>query len=435
MDIPGILHADLDAFYAAVAVLEDPSLAGKPVAVGSGVVLSCTYEARAYGVRGGMRMVDARSLCPNLIEVDGTFGAYTEYSKTVFGIFESYTPAVEGISIDEAFLDVTGSVHLFGSPRSIAEQIRQRVHDETGLAVSVGASTRKFLSKIASQVAKPDGLIVVEPGEEIAFLHPLKVSLLWGVGPVTERKLKEFGIATIGDIANTPPDALTAMLGPGAAGHLYALANNQDPRPVARNRKAKSVGAQSAIRGKIRTLDELIPILHRLTDRVAERLRAKNRTARTVTVRVRFGDLSSVTRSATMQTPTAATGAILDIAVALLGKVVDQYPNHETTLVGISTAGLGIGEPMQLAMGVDDDISTGGTPKEIEYRSLDASVDELRRKFGRGAVTHGSDLLSERSSFGDGLSDIMTRDEDRVPAFEEDGPVYEPDPDVEIDAD
>lgn len=431
MEIPGILHADLDAFYAAVAVLEDPSLAGKPVAVGSGVVLSCTYEARAYGVRGGMRMVDARSLCPNLVEVDGTFGAYTAYSKTVFGIFESYTPAVEGISIDEAFLDVSGSVHLFGPPRTIAEGIRERVRAETGLAVSVGASTRKFLSKIASQVAKPNGLIVVEPGEEVAFLHPLDVSLLWGVGPVTERKLAELGIRTIGDIADTAQGALVAMLGPGAAAHLYALANNQDPRPVSRDRKAKSVGAQSAIRAKIRALDELVPILQRLTDRVAERLRAKNRTARTVTVRVRFGDLSSVTRSATMQTPTAATGAILDVAVGLLRKVVDQYPKHETTLVGISTTGLGIGEPIQLAMGVDDDVSTGGTPKEIEYRALDASVDELRRRFGRGVVTHGSDLLSERSSFGDGLSDIMTRDEDRVPEFAEDGLVYETDPDLE----
>jgi DNA polymerase IV len=433
MDIPGILHADLDAFYAAVAVLEDPSLAGKPVAVGSGVVLSCTYEARAYGVRGGMRMVDARSRCPHLIEVDGTFGAYIEYSKTVFGIFESYTPAVEGISIDEAFLDVTGSVHLFGPPRTIAEEIRAKVHAETGLAVSVGASTRKFLSKIASQVAKPDGLIVVEPGQEVAFLHPLPVSLLWGVGPVTERKLGEFGITTIGDIADTDPDALTAMLGPGAAGHLYALASNQDPRPVSRDRRAKSVGAQSAIRSQIRTMEDLIPILQRLTDRVAERLRAKNRTARTVTVRVRFGDLSSVTRSATMPTPTAATGAILDVAIRLLQKVVDEYPKHETSLVGISTSGLGVGEPMQLAMGVDDTVSSGGTPKELEYRALDASVDELRRRFGRSVVTHGSDLLSERTSFGDGLSNIMTRDDERIPEFEEEGPRYEADPDLEAE--
>lgn len=431
MDTPAILHADLDAFYAAVAVLEDPSLAGKPVAVGSGVVLSCTYEARVFGVRGGMRMVDARARCPRLIEVDGTFGAYTEYSRRVFGIFESFTPKVEGISIDEAFLDVTGSEHLFGPPQHIATEIRRQVRDSTGLSVSVGASTRKFLSKIASQVAKPDGLIVVQPGLERAFLHPLEVSYLWGVGPVTERRLHQLGIRTVGDIAAFQPDALRAALGSGAAEHLYSLANLQDPRPVQRHRTAKSVGAQSAIRSRIRTMDELTPVLGRLVDRVSERLRSKDRTARTVTVRVRFGDLSSVTRSATMPTPTAANGAIFDLARALLQKVADEYPNHETSLVGVSTTGLGVGEPMQLAMGVDDVSTLGGTPKELEFQELDRSVDELRRKYGRSVVTHGSDLLSARTTFSDGLSDVMTPDGSRIPDFvDEDAPVYEWDDDV-----
>ncbi|MGI9665671.1 MAG: DNA polymerase IV [Acidimicrobiia bacterium] len=430
MDIPGILHADLDAFYAAVAVLEDPSLEGKAVAVGTGVVLSCTYEARKYGVRGGMRMVDARARCPHLVLVDGTFRAYTEYSEKVFRIFESYTPKIERISIDEAFLDISGSIHLFGTPEDIGTEIRQRVKEDTGLAVSIGATTRKFLSKIASQVAKPDGLIVVEPGSEAAFLHPLDVSLMWGVGPVTERKLNQLGIHTIGDIADSDPDALRSMLGPAAAGHMYALAHNQDPRPIQRSRKAKSVGAQSAIRSRIRTMEELIPVLQRLTDRVAERLRAKDRTARTVTVRVRFGDLSAVTRSATMPTPTSATGALLDVATALLQKVVDEYPNHETSLVGISTSGLGVGEPMQLAMGVDDEFSVGGTPQELEYRSLDSQVDELRKRFGRDVVTHGSDLMSGRSEFSDGLSDIMTL-HDRGPIeAEDDGPEYVEEEDV-----
>jgi DNA polymerase-4 len=425
MDVPGILHADLDAFYAAVAVLEDPSLAGKPMAVGTGVVLSCTYEAKAFGVRGGMRVVDARALCPQLILVDGTFGSYTEYSETVFRVFEAYTPKVERLSIDEAFMDITGSMHLFGSPEEIGTEIRERVHKETGLAVSVGATTRKFLSKIASQVAKPDGLIVVEPGKEAEFLHPLDVAYLWGVGPVTERRLNEFGLRTIGDIADTPYESLVAMLGRGAGGHLYALANMQDPRPVSRDFKAKSVGAQSAIRSKIRTLEELTPVLHRLVERVAERLRAKARTARTITVRVRFGDLSAVTRSATMTTPTAATGAIADMAMILLKKVLDEYPNHETSLLGISTTGLGVGEPQQLAMGVEDDVTTGGTPEELEYQSLDASMDELRKRFGRDVVTHGSDLLSGRSEFSDGLSSIMTKD-DPIPEAEDEGPLYEP---------
>lgn len=412
MDVPGILHADLDAFYAAVAVLEDQSLAGKPVAVGGGVVLSCTYEAREFGVRGGMRVVDARALCPQLILVDGTFSAYSEYSKIVFAIFESYTPEVEPLSIDEAFMDIRGSIHLFGSPANIARQIRSEVREQTGLAVSVGVTPRKFLSKIASQVAKPDGLIVVHPGEETAFLHPLQVSYLWGVGPVTKRRLNELGIESIGDIASTPFDSLSSMLGAGAANHLHALANNQDPRPVERRRKAKSVGAQSAMRPQRRSMEDLMPVLQRLTDRVATRLRAKNRSARTVTIRVRFGDLSSVTRSATVHTPTASTSALIAIERRLLQKVLDEHPNHEITLLGVSTSGLGVGEPIQLALGVDDEATGGGTPEELVSQALDESVDELRRRFGRDVVTHGSDLLSGRTDHTDGLSEVMTRDDD-----------------------
>jgi DNA polymerase-4 len=422
MTPPAILHADLDAFYAAVAVLENPNLEGKPVAVGTGVVLSCTYEARAFGVHGGMRMVEARAKCPSMIEVDGTFGAYPQYSRKVFSIFESFTPEIEPLSIDEAFLDVSGSLHLFGDPLAIANQIRTEVRQQTGLAVSVGGSTRKFLSKIASQVAKPDGVIIVEPGKELDFLHPLPVSYLWGVGPVTKRKLNELGIETIGDIAVTPYDSLVAMLGTGAARHLGALANNQDPRLVETTRKAKSVGAQSAMRSRIRTLEELKPMLLRLIDKVSARLRKKSRTARTITIRVRFGDLSSVTRSATMQTPTAATQAIMDVGIQLLAKVLDEYPRHEISLLGVSTAGLGRGEPLQLALGVDD-TTTGGTPKELEYGALDESVDELRRRYGRDVISHGSDLLSGRSSFGDGLSEVMTPDE-RLIVASDDGPEY-----------
>jgi len=411
MDIPGILHADLDAFYAAVAVKEDPSLAGKPMAVGAGVVLSCTYEAREYGVRGGMPVREARGLCPNLIVVDGTFGAYVEYSKAVFAIFESYTPLVERLSIDEAFLDITGSVHLFGSPADIGRSIRSDVKNETGLAVSVGATPRKFLSKIASQVAKPDGLIVVEPGEELEFLHPLPVSFLWGVGPVTKRKLNDMGIVTIGDIATTPRDAMHAMLGPAHASHLYALSHNLDPRPVETKRKAKSLSAQSAMRAKIRQLDELTPVLHRLTDRVAGRLRSKDLTARTVTIKVRFGDLTAITRSHTMPAPTNATGSIVDIGTRMLAKVLQEFPRHETTLLSVATSGVSPSDATQLAFGVDDDNTTAGSPRELEFEALDRSVDELRARYGADVVTHGSDLLSGRSHFTDGLSKIMTPDE------------------------
>ncbi|MCZ7531826.1 MAG: DNA polymerase IV [Acidimicrobiia bacterium] len=410
MQTAGILHADLDAFYAAVAVKENPALAGKPMAVGAGVVLSCTYEARAYGVRGGMPVREARTLCPHLIVVDGTFGAYTQYSKAVFAIFGSYTPVVERLSIDEAFMDVTGSIHLFGTPADIGRAIRSDVKRETGLAVSVGATPRKFLSKIASQVAKPDGLIVVNPGEELEFLHPLPVSYLWGVGPVTKRRLNDLGIHTIGDIAATPQDAMTSMLGSAHATHLYALAHNLDPRPVETRRKAKSLSAQSAMRAKIRTLDELVPVLKRLTDRVASRMRVKNLSARTVTIKVRFGDLSSITRSTTMPASTDATGAIVVVATKMLERVLTEFPNHETTLLSVAASGIAAGEPTQLAFGVDDDDVSGGSPRELEYEALDQSVDALRKRFGADVITHGSDLLSGRTKNTDGLSDIMTND-------------------------
>ena len=269
---------------------------------------------------------------------------------------------------------------------------------------------RKFLAKIASQVAKPDGVRIVEPGRELEFLHPLPVSYLWGVGPVTKRRLNDLGIETIGDIANTPHGSLAAMLGSGAASHLGALANNRDPRPVSTTRRAKSVGAQSAMRSQIRNLEELAPVLLRLTDKVASRLRKKDRRARTITIRVRFGDLSSVTRSATMQTPTASTQSIVDVGTRLLAAVLDEYPKHEVSLLGVSTSGLGVDEPLQLSLGVDD-ATTGGTPKELEHEALDESVDELRRRYGSDVISHGSDLLSGRSDFGDGLSEVMTREE------------------------
>ena len=376
MQTAGILHADLDAFYAAVAIKEDPSLAGKPMAVGAGVVLSCTYEARAYGVRGGMPVREARSMCPQLIVVDGTFGAYTEYSKAVFTIFESYTPVVERLSIDEAFMDVTGSIHLFGTPADIGRAIRSDVKRETGLAVSVGATPRKFLSKIASQVAKPDGLIVVNPGEELEFLHPLPVSYLWGVGPVTKRRLNDLGIHTIGDIAATPQDSMVSMLGSAHATHLYALSHNLDPRPVETRRKAKSLSAQSAMRAKIRTIDELVPVLNRLTDRVASRMRAKDLSARTVTIKVRFGDLSSITRATTMPASTGATGAIVVVATKMLERVLTEFPNHETTLLSVAASGIAAGEPTQLAFGVDDDDVSGGSPGNSSTRH---SINPLMR--------------------------------------------------------
>ena len=228
---------------------------------------------------------------------------------------------------------------------------------------------------------------------------------------MTKRKLNELGIETIGDIASTREEALVSMLGAGHASHLYALSHNLDPRPVVTSRKAKSLSAQSAMRAKIRTLDELTPILLRLADRVASRLRKKNQTVRTITIRVRFGDLTAITRSRTMPTPTASTAAIVDVATKMLANVVKEFPNHETTLLGVGTSGIGSADSTQLAFGVDDDDVSGGSPRELEFEALDHSVDELRKRFGDAVVTHGSDLLSGRTRFTDGLSEIMTPDD------------------------
>jgi len=260
-----ILHADLDAFYASVALLRQPQLVGKPVAVGGGVVLSCTYEARAMGVRGGMPLGQAKQLCPSLIVLSSDFGDYVDYSDRVFEVFREFTPVVEPLSIDEAFLDVAGSTHLFGSPREIAIAIRKRVLEETLLPVSVGASRSKFLSKIASQVAKPDGLIVVEAGSELDFLHPLSVDLLWGVGPVTLEALATLGVKTIGDLADTSEGLLSDRVGKARAAHLHALAWNTDPRGIETTRRAASVGAQSAFGGDHRDPEELRAVIARLS--------------------------------------------------------------------------------------------------------------------------------------------------------------------------
>lgn len=242
-----ILHADLDAFYASVEQLLDPSLRGRPIAVGGGVVLAASYEARAFGVRAGMAGRAARRLCPNLRFVGGHFGEYQRLADQVIDIFRDFTPRVERVSIDEAFLDVAGAVHLFGSPRTIAIVIRGRVRTETGLPVSVGVARTKHLAKVASQVAKPDGLVVVEPDEEREFLEPLPVGLVWGVGPVTQARLGAAGIATIGELAATSSPLLEGLLGKAVGAKLGSLATNTDPRQIETTRRAVSVGAQAAL--------------------------------------------------------------------------------------------------------------------------------------------------------------------------------------------
>lgn len=404
-----ILHADLDSFYASVALLRQPGLVGKPVAVGGGVVLSCTYEARAMGVRGGMPLGQARQLCPQLIVLDSDFGDYVEYSDRVFEVFREFTPVVEPLSIDEAFLDVAGSTHLFGSPGEIAASIRKRVRQQTALPVSVGASQTKFLSKIASQVAKPDGYIVVEPGRELDFLHPLSVEYLWGVGPVTQEALATLGVKTIGDLAETSERLLADRVGNARAAHLHALSWNTDPRGVETTRRAASVGAQSAFGGDHRAPDELRAVIARLASRVGARMRNKGRKGRTVTVRARFTDMASVTRAKTLRGPTASSAVLYRTGAALVDKVLDEHPDRGLNLLGISVSNLERGSGLQLELGVDDDEASPGNPRELELQALDEAVDALREKFGRRAVGPGSDLLGTTSDWAEGLSDIMTR--------------------------
>src|SRR6185437_10487630 len=308
-----ILHADLDAFYASVEQLLDPSLRGKPIAVGSGVVLAASYEAKAFGVQSAMSGWRARELCPELIFVPGHFKEYQRLGDAAIAVLGDYTPLVERISIDEAFADVAGCTHLFGPPAEIARAIRRRVRAELGLPISIGVARTKHLAKIASQVAKPDGLVVVDPDTELEFLHHLPVGLMWGVGPVTKARLAAIGVLTIGQLAKTPGPSLERLLGPAAGEKLAALAWNRDPREIKPHRRARSAGAQSAIGRKPAEERVFRPTLLHLADRIASRLRAKSKAGRTVTVRVRFANLDSVTRSVTLDAPISATVILAEI--------------------------------------------------------------------------------------------------------------------------
>src|SRR5271169_5069660 len=323
-----ILHADLDAFYASVEQLLDPSLREKPIAVGGGVVLAASYEARAFGVRGGMSARRARELCPRLTFVSGHFKEYERLGDAAIEVVSDFTPLVERISIDEAFADVAGCARLFGPPAEIAKTIRRRVRAELGLPISVGVARTKHLAKIASQVAKPDGLVVVDADTELDFLHGLPVELMWGVGPITKARLAEIGVLTIGQLAKTPGWSLEQLLGPAAGEKLAALAWNRDPREIRTHRRARSAGAQSAIGKKPAEERVFRPTLRDLADRIGARLRAKSLSGRTVTVRVRFADLRSVTRSVTLDAPIAATAILAETAEELVRTVLAHRPDE-----------------------------------------------------------------------------------------------------------
>lgn len=409
---PTILHADLDAFYASVEQLLDPVLRGRPIAVGGsargGVVLAASYEAKACGVHGGMPGWRARRLCPTLTFVRGHFREYQRYADAVMEILLDVTPHVERISIDEAFLDVSGSTHLFGSPAAIAARVRAGVRAEVGLPISVGAARTKHLAKIASQVAKPDGLVVVEPGTERQFLDPLPVGLMWGVGPVAERRLAAQGIRTIGDLAATPSSAVERLLGRAVGAKLSALALDRDPRRVTGSGRARSVGAQSAL-GRRRPTPPLVrEVLGHLADRVAGRMRAKGRAGRTVTVRVRFAGMRSVTRSLSLAAPIAATLTLTEIAEELAWQAIGDQgdPPPEISLLAVSVSHLSVQHTVQLELPLPpDDPRHPGSGRGAARRAVDTSMDAVRARFGRDAVGYLSGTLS-RSAVPDDFREL-----------------------------
>ncbi|MCF0096598.1 DNA polymerase IV 1 [Micromonospora sp. MH99] len=371
-----ILHADLDAFYASVEQRDDPRLRGRPVIVGGGVVLAASYEAKARGVRSAMGGQQARRLCPDAIVVPPRMAAYTQASRAVFEIFRQTTPLVEGLSIDEAFLDVGGLRRLVGAPADIAERLRREVRDRVHLPITVGVARTKFLAKVASGVAKPDGLLVVAPDAEVEFLHPLPVERLWGVGPVTAAKLRERRIRTVGEVARLGEAALVSLLGAGAGRHLHALAHNRDPRSVQVGRRRGSMGAQHALSRTPHAPAELDAILAGLIDRVSRRMRAAGRSGRTVVLRLRFGDYTRATRSHTVGKATADTTALLGAARALLRAALPEIERRGATLIGVSVGNLD-DNPVQPELPFD--VDTGA--------DLDAAVDAVRDRFGSAALT------------------------------------------------
>ena len=371
-----ILHADLDAFFASVEQRDDPALRGRPVIVGGGVVLAASYEAKARGVRTAMGGRRALRLCPDAIVVPPRMAAYSEASKAVFRVFEDTTPLVEGLSIDEAFLDTRGMERLAGSPSEIAARLRREVRERVGLRITVGVARTKFLAKVASGVAKPDGLLVVPPDRELAFLHPLPVERLWGVGPVTAGRLHRLGITTVRQVAEFPEAALVTILGRAAGRHLHALAHNRDPRPVERRRRRRSIGSQRALGRRPRSSQEIDAVLVGLADRVTRRMRAAGRAGRTVVLRLRFDDFSRATRSRTLSRATAETQSILAAVRELLRSAEPEVARRGLTLVGLAVTNFDDERTRQLEL----PFAAPG------WHALDAALDEVRERYGADAV-------------------------------------------------
>jgi DNA polymerase-4 len=374
-----ILHADLDSFYASVEQRDDPRLRGRPVIVGAGVVLAASYEAKAYGVRTPMGGAEARRLCPDAIVVSPRMSAYSDASKAVFEVFEDTTPLVEGLSIDEAFLDVGGLRRVSGTPTEIAVRLRQKVREQVGLPITVGVARTKFLAKVASGVAKPDGLLVVPPDDELGFLHPLPVERLWGVGPVTAEKLHARGISTVGEVARLAQPTLVSMLGMASGRHLHALAHNRDPRRVHVGRRRGSIGSQHALGWRPKSTEDIDTSVVAIVDRVTRRMRAAGRVGRTVVLRLRFNDSTRATRSHTLPRATSQTTTVLRAVRALLATAQPMIDSQGLTLVGVAVANLDDHGAVQLTL-----------PFDNHTEALDQALDDLRERFGSTAITRAT---------------------------------------------
>jgi DNA polymerase IV len=376
-----ILHADIDSFYASVEQRDDPSLRGRPVIVGGGVVLAASYEARAYGVRTAMGGQQARRLCPAAVVVPPRMSAYSRASAAVFEVFRDITPLVEPISVDEAFLEVSGLRRVSGEPVQIAARLRAEVRDRVGLPITVGIARTKFLAKVASQQAKPDGLLLVPPDGELAFLHPLPVRRLWGVGAKTSEKLQVHGIYTVAQVAELSESMLGSLVGAAMGRQLYALSRNIDCRRVHTGVRRRSVGAQRALGRRSVTPAELDAVVIGLVDRITRRMRAADRTGRTVLLRLRFDDFTWITRSHTMPRATASSVPILGAARDLVGAAQSLIAERGITLIGFAVSNIDRDGAQQLELPLD-----GGGP---ELMDLDAALDQVRRRYGNAAVTRG----------------------------------------------
>lgn len=380
-----ILHADLDSFYASVEQRDDPSLRGRPVLVGGGVVLAASYEAKAYGVKTAMTGRQARDLCPEAIVVSPRMDAYAEASKAVFEVFHDTTPLVEGLSIDEAFLDVGGLAKISGTPVEIATQLRHRVSTEVGLDITVGIARTKFLAKVASGVAKPDGLLVVDPDRELEFLRPLAVERLWGVGKVTAEKLRDVELHTVGDVADLALDTLIGLVGVAAGRKLHSLAHNRDPRPVVVGKRRSSIGSQRALGRRPKKPGELDAVLGGIVDRVAHRMRQSNRVGRTVVLRFRFDDYARATRSHTLSESTSDTTLLLGACRRLLANMEPTIVERGITLLGLSITNLCDADAVQLSLPFAEIEFADGTP-------LDEALDGVREKFGTSAIGRATNV-------------------------------------------